>query len=720
MRLRHSFRTDKTDVGGASLSPGLYRVFKLNNSDIQTIKRSNLFDPVFYLKNNLDVRNSRMDPLVHFCRYGHLENRDPNENFSISRYREENPTCGQLNPLIHFIVKSKTQNSSPANNTRFFSRPAQSVPAIIGKTKTAPVQTPRTPEEKTRYLRQGLHPKYKKVSKPVAIITTKGLCPELTIPFIRHLTSKSIPVVLIWTGDHNPPDSFSEAKVVFYREKPFNYGRAMNLGVSSSEGDLFLFLNDDLKVCQDDWIEQWLKTFDDLTVALSSPTILNPDGSIQRFGTQSTLDSPQAAFVVVTQRQNTITDTGTPGGPCLAVRSEAFSGFDESLILYCSDDEIGLKMSRCVVTPDSEIVHYQGTTCRTTSASTTEDVQTFWKNNWKRILEELPKPSGILTHYPLVILSENIQHILIVKIDHIGDIVLAKEGMLELKQRFPEAKITVLCGSWAIPFLNSLGFENCLPFDLMTEGGSAARTQPVPAEQLDAVRKLCPDIAYNFRGDDQGLEGVFASNPSLSVSFSPRTDVQVQTSPTKSMKRSFLELSRAVPSVSFKSLREPKGNAVGIHPFASVPNKQIRLDIVVDLIRYLKERQIPVVLFGPENRHAEMKKWNTPIAPAVPIDRYLDSVFDHCCVYVGMDSGPTHIVSDAGMPTVDIIGGINPVPFCLAQGPFTVGIGHPVECSPCYQSSVCSRHQHCINISPKDILWGIGEVLGMYRKAKRV
>ena len=81
----------------------------VNESPIERAHRiiteSGLFDGSFYLKNNPDVLESGIDPLMHYLMHGCREGRNPSAWFSTNRYLNEHmenePTM--WNPLLHFI-----------------------------------------------------------------------------------------------------------------------------------------------------------------------------------------------------------------------------------------------------------------------------------------------------------------------------------------------------------------------------------------------------------------------------------------------------------------------------------------------------------------------------------------------------------------------------------------------------------------------------------------
>ncbi|WP_189521358.1 glycosyltransferase [Mesorhizobium sp. M1B.F.Ca.ET.045.04.1.1] len=71
-----------------------------------TIRRSGAFDGQWYLKNNPDVAEWRIDPLRHYVVFGAREGRDPNSWFRSSDYLRRNPdvALADLNPLSHFLA----------------------------------------------------------------------------------------------------------------------------------------------------------------------------------------------------------------------------------------------------------------------------------------------------------------------------------------------------------------------------------------------------------------------------------------------------------------------------------------------------------------------------------------------------------------------------------------------------------------------------------------
>lgn len=111
--------------------PSLYILFKtpgiknagINIKGFKAIKKNNLFDIGYYLKNNNDVRLSGMDPILHYMYYGFKEGRKPNSSFDAGYYLKiyGDIKRAKLNPLVHYSLYGiaegrKTIKTPPKSN----------------------------------------------------------------------------------------------------------------------------------------------------------------------------------------------------------------------------------------------------------------------------------------------------------------------------------------------------------------------------------------------------------------------------------------------------------------------------------------------------------------------------------------------------------------------------------------------------------------------------
>lgn len=83
--------------------------------DAALIATSGVFDPNHYFINGTDVQEIALDPVVHFCRHGWLENRKPGIYFDTEFYRRTNPEPERLgvNPLAHYLLEGEAAGRRP-------------------------------------------------------------------------------------------------------------------------------------------------------------------------------------------------------------------------------------------------------------------------------------------------------------------------------------------------------------------------------------------------------------------------------------------------------------------------------------------------------------------------------------------------------------------------------------------------------------------------------
>lgn len=73
--------------------------------DDQILRKSKLFDGIWYNQRYPDVSARKMDPVRHYLEYGAKEGRDPGPAFSTSGYRARYPDVEEagINPLVHYL-----------------------------------------------------------------------------------------------------------------------------------------------------------------------------------------------------------------------------------------------------------------------------------------------------------------------------------------------------------------------------------------------------------------------------------------------------------------------------------------------------------------------------------------------------------------------------------------------------------------------------------------
>jgi len=83
--------------------------------DLRLLRSSGLFDEAWYLDHNPDVAQAKVDPLLHYLRFGGFEGRDPGPNFSSAWYLDtyEDVKKAGLNPLVHYLKHGRDEGRHP-------------------------------------------------------------------------------------------------------------------------------------------------------------------------------------------------------------------------------------------------------------------------------------------------------------------------------------------------------------------------------------------------------------------------------------------------------------------------------------------------------------------------------------------------------------------------------------------------------------------------------
>jgi hypothetical protein len=82
---------------------------------IETVRKSDLFDASWYLKTYPDVAQSEVDPARHYVLHGALDGRNPGPRFDTVAYYVANRDVAQrgFNALVHYALFGKDENRKP-------------------------------------------------------------------------------------------------------------------------------------------------------------------------------------------------------------------------------------------------------------------------------------------------------------------------------------------------------------------------------------------------------------------------------------------------------------------------------------------------------------------------------------------------------------------------------------------------------------------------------
>lgn len=163
-------------------------------------------------------------------------------------------------------------------------------------------------------------------------------------------------------------------------QEPFNFSAINNFAAQRSKNEYLLFLNNDTKVIQREWLSAMLEHARRKEVGAVGCKLLYPNGKIQHAGVILGISGMQGKLGVAGHSHKHISNSargyyGRPHvihnisavtGACVLVRRNVFyevDGFDENLGIAFNDVDLCLKIREkgylIVYTPYSELYHYE-------------------------------------------------------------------------------------------------------------------------------------------------------------------------------------------------------------------------------------------------------------------------------------------------------------------------------------------------------------------------
>lgn len=205
---------------------------------------------------------------------------------------------------------------------------------------------------------------YKLVS---IIIPTKNLgkvLDQCLKSIFTHSTYPNYEVIIIDNGTEEPESveilSQWQAKephrcFVHRLDIPFNYSKLNNFGVEQTKGDYLLFLNNDIEVITEDWIEGMVEQAQRASIGAVGAMLLYPDHKIQHggviLGIRGVASHSHKNFVYgepgYTNQLISTNNYSAVTAACLMCRKEVFTqvnGFDETLPVTFNDVDFCLKI----------------------------------------------------------------------------------------------------------------------------------------------------------------------------------------------------------------------------------------------------------------------------------------------------------------------------------------------------------------------------------------
>ncbi len=459
-------------------------------------------------------------------------------------------------------------------------------------------------------------------------------------------------------------------------------------------------------------------------------------------------------------------------GACVMTRRDIFArlgGFNETHLVVNNDLDYCLRARReglvSVYTPYAQLIHYEAVS--RAAMPDTYDTAAF-DSEWRELFlagdpylsphlarhqdDFAPdgEPNRVLVTGGPALNRDEIRKILVVKLDHIGDCIIAFPAVRRLQRHFPNARITVLTSRasksvWTM----EPSVTETIEFDFF-HARSALGEIGLSAEDWARLReRLVPerfDLAIDLRKHPETRDVLRHAGARYLAGFDHRNlfawlDVALDWGGDQAYARKrqhtaddLVNLVDAVaaaceddrrviatpPSKLPAKVEQLMSRAAGgplifVHPAAGNAMKQWPADyfaLVID--RLIETHGARVALIGAPGEEPTanelLARLRRPEAVTSLIGKLpladLPALLARASLFLGNDSGPKHIAAGLGVPTVGVHSGTVDVREWGPVGVNAVAVAREMVCSPCYLTNPgdCRRGLACLReLSPETV-----------------
>jgi ADP-heptose:LPS heptosyltransferase len=339
---------------------------------------------------------------------------------------------------------------------------------------------------------------------------------------------------------------------------------------------------------------------------------------------------------------------------------------------------------------------------------------------------------------------EHPKKILFLRLDHIGDIICSLPAISIIRKKYPDAHISILVSLEGEALLRHSPFVDEV---LVFRSNWFSRTTVLDMDEyfqiLSLLRNRRFDIGFDLRGDLRNILLLSLARVRYRVGYEiagggallhdvPLYDSlahQVELNRNLVTKDNIpidklnaeIHLSRLEKNEAQSILKKrnvPDSRLIAIHPEAGYSSKEWEKDHFVNLIRKIElETSACVLIFGIHRGHeiAEHFQNSGRVFNFVgTLDlREMISVLSFCHIFIGNDSGPSHLARALGLHSIVLSSGTNEYAKWGLWDESSVILRHLVSCAPCHLS-VCPIPEHpCMsNISVEDVFNALSRALG--------
>lgn len=324
--------------------------------------------------------------------------------------------------------------------------------------------------------------------------------------------------------------------------------------------------------------------------------------------------------------------------------------------------------------------------------------------------------------------------VLIIHPGGLGDVLLALPAIASLRNRYPTDRIVLLSGSEIGSLLQACGVVDRT---LTTESGDLASLMGGSEQLSIGLRELlqrCEYVVGWLKDHDGGLRATLQQlgiqriiletpTPRAGVHQSARfleTLEDARGSVPQSVRLAVPEKLRHAGATVLRTIGIQEGqNFVVCHPGSGSVHKCVRPETMMQVLHNFGQRGImPVIVGGPADEEVleRIRKLSMGYVPVVQQQSLatLAGILVQARLYVGHDSGVTHLAAALHVPTVAIFGPTDPRQWAPLGGHVSVITGPPCSCSGWDQVRDCEE-KPCLAVTPEEILKVSFSTLSRYR-----